>query len=690
MSELGPRARTSLPAVGLLTLGAGVAMLLATAAGFAPFPPLFQVALTLLAAALLGLAVTGQVRAARDAWRATTTAASGIHRRGRRAAEPDDATPRARPATVAEPSPGQARPAWTRIAIVAAAVAVLALVLWVRPKPIGSALFSPPQFLFGYFAAALPLLPLLLLAPTPREPRDPYPWRVPVTPLVDRRLLTREDLALLLHATLLWLRERLFTRATGVVVATLGLLHLVRGAPHVGDGGTRRAAGLFGFAIAEPLRLAFASGGAIALLVAVLACAGLVITAHVGQYRGITAGYVALAVALVLPLLGTSAAHWFGFDYYLTTQGSRVVVVAGLSPTHRQAVYDAGLGTGGLTRSLRTLFAAGLPVADRDDGSRIAKALAKPNTSSADKFVGDEYELKIGNCFDWIGGSSQLRYVAPCNGSHVGEVYFVGHLPFTVNPGKKAVDASARAMCEQSYGDYLGVPFGQSFLPMETPLVPAALAGDGWVKRPVIACWLGSVGPWALKGSKTVAALQQNVPWDAANGCKIEVPDTLKVTAGAPGTRCVAPGPNQRLSVDNGGFTIDLEFAAIGKAAGAARIGAACLDGTNLGNGYTFEVTADGTIEVWKYAGDQHTKLGASAKPKGIGGPGTASTAMQVSCHVNAAHGVDLVANSTGGRKVSTVDANAPITHLSPRLLFVNADVAPSVMSVVIFNATRS
>jgi hypothetical protein len=54
-----------------------------------------------------------------------------------------------------------------------------------------------------------------------------------------------------------------------------------------------------------------------------------------------------------------------------------------------------------------------------------------------------------------------------------------------------------------------------------------------------------------------------------------------------------------------------------------------------------------------------------------------------------AGQGVELVANSTGSRKVSVVDGTAPITRLSPRLLFVNAEVAPAVMNVVIFSATR-
>jgi hypothetical protein len=674
MSELGAvlgnRARAALPAVALLTLGAGVMLALALLAGFAPTPPLVQVVLALLVAAVIGFGAAHQVRAAIDAWRGAATAASGAHRRRRRSPG------------VTGPAIVVSRPSWPRLAAVTGAVVLLTVAIWQLPGPL--------RWLFGYAAYALPILPLTLLAPLRRDTREPYPWKIPLIPIAERRMWTREELALLLTATLRWLRERLLTRVTGVFVAVLGLLHLLRGAPGLADGGTRRAGGFAGWLVAEPLRLAFSGAGAIALLAATLVCAGLVCAAYAGRGFGMTAGYAALAIAVVLPLLGTGLSHWFGYDYYLATQGGRVVVVAGLSPNQRHAVYDAGLPVDGLSPSLKTLLTKGLPVADRDDGTRIAKALAKPDTAAEGTFAGDQYELKTGDCFDWIGGSSQLRYVAPCNGNHLGEVYFVGHLPFTVDPGPAAVAEASRAMCEQAYGDYLGVPFGQSFLPMEEPLLPPVVARHGWTPRPVIACWLGSVGPWPLKGTKTVAALQQKVPWDSGTGCKVEVPDSLKLTATAAAARCVAPGPAQRLGVEGAGYTIDLEFGSIGKGVGAARIGAACLDGSNLTSGYTFEVTGDGIIEVWKHAGDQHAKLGASAKPKGIGGPTTAATAMQVSCRVVAGQGVELVANATGSRKVSVVDSNAPITRLSPRLLFINGDVAPAVMNVVIFNATRS
>jgi hypothetical protein len=647
-------------------LAAAAALGIAVFAGFAPTPPAFRIAVALGVAGAIGLAVTRPLQATWQAWRQAGVAAAGVHRRSRTPDTPDEREPRRR----------LTRPSWPRIAVTAVLVALLVLGCWVFPQPL-------LRWLFGYVAYVLPILPLFLLTGSGFTLTRLEPVLVP---LVERRMWTRAELLALAAGLGRWLREKLFTRITGAVVAVLGLLHLLRSSPNLGDGGTERAAGFAGWLIGEPLRLAFTAGGAIALLFVTVATVAVVLAGYVWQLRRLVLGYVALGLAVVLPVTAVSVAHWVGFDYYLTTQGARVVVVAGLSPTHRHAVYDAGLAVDGLSPSLKTLFAKGLPVADRADGTRIAKALAQPGTAAAATYVGDQYELKTGECFDFIGGSSQLRYVAPCNGSHVGEVYFVGHLPFTVDPGAAAVQFAARAMCEQSYGDYLGVPFGQSYLPLESPLMPP---GKAWAAKPVIACWLGSVGPWALKGSKTVAALQQRVPWAGANGCKIELPDSLRVTAGTANLRCVAPGPGQTLAVPNAGYTIDLEFSAIGKNVGNARVGAACLDGSNLANGYTFEVTGAGVIEVWKHNGDQHAKLGASAKPKGTGGPTTATTAMQVACRVVPGKGVELIANSTGSRKLSVVDGTAPITRLSPRLLFISAEVAPAVMNVVIFNATR-
>ena len=228
------------------------------------------------------------------------------------------------------------------------------------------------------------------------------------------------------------------------------------------------------------------------------------------------------------------------------------------------------------------------------------------------------------------------------------------------------------------------MPYGQSFLPLEKPMLP-----PGWTARPVIACSVGAVGPWTLKGSKTVAALQQKVPWGAATGCKVELPDALRITAEQPNTRCVAPGPEQRLAVQGGGFAMDLEFGAIGKTAGAAKIGAACLDGADLGNGYTFEVGADGVIEIDKLVGGQPTKLAASAKPKNAGPPTTASTPLQVTCKPTADGGIELTAFSTGNRKATAVDKTNPVTRLSPRLMLANAGTGGVVMTAMIFNATR-
>ncbi|WP_432828378.1 hypothetical protein [Dactylosporangium sp. CA-092794] len=711
MSEAGRLARAALPAVALLVLATGAMLALSTLLGFAPAPPAWRIALTLVVALLLGLAAAGQVRAALTDWQGATAAEWGVHRRRRGPLTAPPAAGQTRPVPAAQElwgdtgsvltapvspapelrpeRPKVGRPSWVRLVATVAAAVVLAVLLWVPELPVHAPALAVAAFGLGYVAYALPVLPLLLLRPLPRLPREPWPWRLLLVPLADRRLWSGREPRALAGATLAFLRERVLTRATGVVVATAGLLHLVRGNPHLLDGGTARAGGLAGYLVAEPLRLALADGGAIALLGGVLAVAAAIIAASAGRAFGTVTGYAVLAVAVAVPLGAVGAGHWFGYEYYLRAENGRVVVVAGLSPSHRQSVHDTKLAVGGLSPSLLQLFTDGLPVAGYADGDRIANALVNPAASAAQSYPGDQFELRSGECFDWIGGSSQLRYVTACNGAHVGEVTFVGHLPFTVNPGAKAVTAAARAMCEQSYGDYLGVPFGQSFLPLEPPMLPPGL-DKAWQPRPVIACSLGSVGPWTLKATKTVAALQQKTPWSAAGGCKIEVPDALRVTAEQPNVRCLAPGPEQRLSVPGGGFAIDLEFAAIGKTAGGARIGAGCFDGANLTNGYSFEVTADGVIEIYKHAGDQHARLAASAKPKNAGPPTTASTPLQVTCKPTGDGGIELTAFSTGNRKAQFVDKDHPFTSLSPRLVLANAATAGVVMTTMIFNATRA
>ncbi|MFC4999819.1 hypothetical protein ACFPIJ_18495 [Dactylosporangium cerinum] len=691
MSEVGERVRAALPAVALLTLATAAVLGLSTLVGIAPAPPVWQLGLTLVAGLLLGIAATDQVRAALTDWQGATAAESGTHRRARRGAAPasSPASPSPSPSPEQQPlekprPPRPARPSWPRIGIIALTVAGLVALLWVPQVPVHGVATAIFTFVVGYAAYALPVLPLLLLWPLPRLPRATWPWQLPLVPFVDRRLWTGAELRDLTVATLQYLRERVLTRTTGIALAVLGLLHLVRGNPSLFDGGTSRAGGLIGWLLAEPLRLVFSAGGAIGLLGGILVGAAAVIAASVGRAWGTVTGYAVLAVAVAVPLLGVGAGHWLGFEYYLRTEQGRVVVVAGLSPTHRQAVHDTAVPVDGLSPSLLALLDKGLQVTGNADGDRIARALADPSQAAADLFVGDQFELKAGECFDWIGGSSQLRYVTPCNAAHIGEVTYVGHLPFLTDPGRDAVDAAAKAVCEQSYGAYLGVPYGQSFLPLEKPMLP-----PGWTARPVIACSVGAVGPWTLKGTKTVAALQQKVPWGAATGCKVEVPDALRVTAEQPNTRCVAPGPEQRLAVQGGGFAMDLEFAAIGKAAGGAKIGAACLDGADLGNGYTFEVGADGVIEIFKLTGGQPVKLAASAKPKNAGPPTTASTPLQVTCKPTADGGIELTAFSTGNRKATAVDKTNPVTRLSPRLMLANAAAGGVVMTAMIFNATR-
>ncbi|WP_433608689.1 hypothetical protein ACQP2P_36225 [Dactylosporangium sp. CA-139114] len=684
MSEAGRRAQAALPAVALLVLATGAALGLSTLLGFAPLPPAWRIVLALVIALLLALAAADQVRAALTDWQGAAAAEWGAHRRPRRNLVTGDITQPSR----SPERPKVRRPSWARLVITVPLALVPAALLWVPRVPGHAVALGATTFLLGYAAYALPVLPLLLTWPLPRLPREPWPWRLLLVPLADRRLWRAGELATLGLATLALLRERVLTRATGIVVATLGLLHLVRGNPNVLDGGAARAGGLLGFLIAEPLAFVLSAGGAIALLGGVLGVAAGVIAASVGRAWGTVTGYATLALAVAVPLGAVGAGHWYGYEYFLRTENGRVVVVAGLSPTHRQAVHDTTLSVDGLTPSLRQLFADGLPVADYADGERIAKALAAPSTAAADAYAGEQFDLKAGECFDWIGGSSQLRYVAQCNAAHVGEVTFVGHLPFTVDPGEKAVQVATRAMCEQSYGDYLGVPFGQSFLTLEKPLLPPGL-DKAWHAKPVIACWLQSVGPWPLKGTRTVAALQQKAAWGPAGGCKIEVPDALRITAEQPNVRCVAPGPEQRLSVPGAGFNIDLEFAAIGKSAGGARIGAGCYDGSNLANGYSFEVTADGVIEIYKHAGDQHPRVAASAKPKNAAPPTTASTPLQVTCKPTGDGGVELTAFSTGNRKATYVDKENPFTSLSPRLVLANASTAGVVMTTMIFSATR-
>src|SRR6185437_12273774 len=117
------------------------------------------------------------------------------------------------------------------------------------------------RWLFGYFAYVLPILPLFVLtgAGFTLSRLDPV-----LVPLVERRMWTADELLALLR----WLRVQLFTRITGTSVAVLGLLHLVRSRPNLGDGGTERAGGFAGWLIGEPLRLAFSAAGGIALLLA--------------------------------------------------------------------------------------------------------------------------------------------------------------------------------------------------------------------------------------------------------------------------------------------------------------------------------------------------------------------------------------------------------------------------------------
>jgi hypothetical protein len=595
--------------------------------------------------------------------------------RGRRSAERDPASQR--PLAAAR-QPGS-RPSGQRIALVSVAVVVGILAIWVRLTVVGAFLGDAARVLVGQFAYVLPLLPLALLMPLPRDGEQPFPWA-----RLRRAGLTRTEMQNLTVAALVATRDRLFTRATGVVVALLGLLHLLRGAPSLTDGGFQRGGGVFGWLIGEPLRLVFGTGGGIALLFAVLACAGLVTTAYVTRAYGRNAGYGALAAALAIPLIAATAAHWVGFNHYLAVDNGRVVVVAGLAAGHRHDLHDTGIPAASVPTQLRGLLDKGIEVDGRSDGERIAKAFAKPSTSAVESFQEGDLQLKVGDCFDWIGGSSQLRYSAPCNGAHVGEVFFVGKLPFKVDPGKAAVDVASRAMCELPYSEYLGVPYGSSYLPVEEPFTHEG----GWQPEPVIACWVAAVGPWALKGSRTVGALQQTAAWAPGDGCKVTTDGGIRITAEKAGTRCVAPGTGQPMSVEGGAFVVDTEFAAVGRNVGEVRIGVACLDGTNFSYGYTFLVTLDGTIELHKQLGGQSVVVTTSGKPRNAGPPPTASTPLQVVCQVTA-EGVSLRATSSGGRVLAFVDKVDTITKLSPRLILQSAEVAPVAATLVIFSAAK-
>ncbi|MEV6929999.1 hypothetical protein AB0M46_36705, partial [Dactylosporangium sp. NPDC051485] len=193
MSEAGRRARAALPAVALLVLATGAMLALSTLLGFAPLPPAWRLLLTLLVALLLALAAADQVRAALTDWQGAAAAETGVHRRGRRR-DPErsgeytgeftgEFTGEARRPERPKPR----RPSWVRIAVTAAVAAVLGVLLWVPQLPVHAPARATATFLFGYAAYALPVLPLLLVWPLPRLPREPWPWQTLLVPVADRR-----------------------------------------------------------------------------------------------------------------------------------------------------------------------------------------------------------------------------------------------------------------------------------------------------------------------------------------------------------------------------------------------------------------------------------------------------------------------------------------------------------------------
>ena len=250
MSEVGERVRAALPAVALLTLATAAVLGLSTLLGIAPAPPVWQVVLTLVAGLLLGIAATDQVRAALTDWQGAPPPSArhpprpgpGSHRRGD-ASHTRPQRPRMSRRNSEKPRPPRPpRPSWPRIGIIALIVAGLVALLWVPQVPVHGVAAAIFTFVFGYAAYALPVLPLLLLWPLPRLPRT-WPWQLPLVPFVDRRLWTGAELRDLAVATLQYLRERVLTRTTGIALAALGLLHLVRGNPSLLDGGASGPAG---------------------------------------------------------------------------------------------------------------------------------------------------------------------------------------------------------------------------------------------------------------------------------------------------------------------------------------------------------------------------------------------------------------------------------------------------------------
>ncbi|GIJ46418.1 hypothetical protein Val02_33040 [Virgisporangium aliadipatigenens] len=634
----------ALPAIVVVLAAAAFGLVVALVSGLGASPAGWQLGLALVVAVGLGFAATPAVR---DAY-AEFVGARGSSARG-------------------WPGP-------VRIAVVALAVVVLALICWVHWGEPGRVLFSLARALVGLFAYALPVLPLFALLPTAATSRVPVPWGV-----LRRR--DRAEYLRLARVAAGAATVAVLGRWVGVALVTTGLFHLLRGAPGTAFGAHRLAGGLIGMAVAGPLAALLSNAAALALLFAVLVCAALVITGHLYRHLTRWPSVAALALLIVVPLVSTGVSHHVGYDHYLGVRDDRVVVIAGLSPIHRQEVEDAGVALVDVPAAMRDVLRGGLRVKDPADGRNIAKGLADPAQAAAESLQDGGLKLKAGECFTFVGGSSGFRYTAPCNGEHTGEVFYVGRLPFRDNPGTQVRDAAARGICEKSYGGYLGVPFGSSYLPMEAPVVQ----GGGWQPKPLVACVFGTVGPWSLKGTRTIAALAQPGDWSPGEGCKATPESGLKVAAEAPNARCVAPGKAARL--DNPGpAVIDAEFAPLGRAAGNGRVGLACLD-ADATTGYYATVGGDGILELVKQTGAERVKVQSAGKARASSSPSpqTAITPVQLSCKP-VEGGTQVDASAGNGRKIAFTDQTAPVTRYAPRLV-VEAAEAPVTATVSLFAA---
>ena len=578
----------------------------------------------------------------------------------------------------AQPAPPG--PSLRRILLVSAASVALAVLLWLPAGVVGVAgqlAVTVSTFLFGYAGYAAPLLPVLALGLLPAAHHEPVPWRL----LVARRRSFRKKLRQVGWPALRAARERVLTRTAGIVLAVLGALHLLRDGPGFSELAFRRAGGIVGAVVGAPLGWLGGASGGIALLGTLLVCAAVAATAYPRPTRGPKFATSALALLLAVPLLGLTIGRLTGYDYLLGARGDRVVVLAGVSRDARHEIDDTGVSTKDIPAIARQLLATGIPVAGSSDGRRLAAELARPAT--APTFPGSGGDLTPGACFTTVGPQAELRYPAPCGAAHTGEVYFIGRLPLTADPGTQMADAIGRAMCEKAYGDYLGVPYGGSFLPVEAPLRAAA-----WTPRPVAACWLRSVGPMSLRGSRLVASLVQGTGWDAGPGCHATAAERLTLVVDGKGGRCVTPGPSHPESVSGGTLTMDATLAVTDNFPADARVGIGCVDGADATTGYYIDILANGTMELWKHTSAGHQGL-LAVKPKRTTSlkPNTPFD-MHLTCLVRAdGSGVEINA-VTASTTLAYADRTQPIQRISPRLFVEAGAVAPITLTVSAFAAT--